>query len=161
MRTINTVLVPTDFSDSSSEALDYARGVAAALGASLRLLHVIENPFVYGMYGELSTGLPPDYLDSLDKAAQARLDGLLTPEEKDRFRAEFATRIGIPAREILDDAASHPDVGLIIMATAGRGGVARFVMGSVADKIVRGAPCPVMTVHPQHHGDTRGSTLAA
>ena len=48
MRTITTILVPTDFSDSSREALDYARGVAAALGASLQLFHVVENPFLYG-----------------------------------------------------------------------------------------------------------------
>ena len=161
MRTITTILVPTDFSDSSGEALNYARGVAAALGASLRLFHVVEHPFVYGMYGELSTGLPPGYLDSLDKAAQARLEAQLTPEEKDRFDAEFITRIGTPSREILDYVATHPEVGLIIMATAGRGGVARFVIGSVADRIVRGAPCPVMTVHPQHPREGRGSTVAA
>ena len=161
VRPITTILVPTDFSSSSAEALDYARRVAVAFGASLHLMHVIENPVVYGMYAEVYTGLPPGYLDGLDKAARTRLEAQLTPEEKDRFNAAFITRIGTPSQEILDYLAAHPEVGLVVMATAGRSGVARFVMGSVADKIVRGAPCPVMTVHPQHHGDSHGSTIAA
>lgn len=161
MRPITTILVPTDFSGSSGEALDYARRVATAFGASLHVMHVVENPFVYGMYTEVYTGLPPGYLDSLDKAARTRLEAQLTPEEKDKFNAVFITRIGKPSQEILDYLAAHREVDLVIMATAGRGGVARFVMGSVADKIVRGAPCPVMTVHPQHHGDSQGSTIAA
>jgi nucleotide-binding universal stress UspA family protein len=158
---INTILVPTDFSHSSREALEYARGVATALNASLHLFHVVENPFVYGMYTEVYAALPTDYLDSLETTARTRLETLLTPEEKDQFRAEFITRVGIPAREILDYLAVHPEVGLVIMATAGRGGVARVVLGSVADKIVRGAPCPVMTVHPQHRGEGLEGTRAA
>ena len=161
MKPITTILVPTDFSESSREALDYARSVASALGASLHLFTVVENPFVFGVYAEVYTALPPDYLDTLDKAARTRLEAQLTPEEKDRFHAEFITRIGIPAQEILDYLAAHPEVGLVIMATAGRGGVARAVLGSVADKVVRGAPCPVMTIHPQHHGSSRGGKLAA
>jgi len=161
MTPITTILVPTDFSSSSGEALDYARGLAAAVGASLHLIHVIENPFVYGMYSDVYIALPPDYLDGLDRAAQTRLEAQLTSEEKDRFRAEFITRIGIPAREILEYLSAHPEVGLVVMASAGRGGVARLLIGSVADKIVRGAPCPVMTVHPQHHGEGRESTIAA
>ena len=161
MKPITAILVPTDFSDSSCEALDYARGVATALGASLHLFHVVENPFVYGMYTEVYTGLPPDYLDTLDRTARARLEAQLTPEEKNRFRAEFITRVGIPSREILDYLAAHPEVGLVVMATAGRGGVARVVLGSVADKVVRGAPCPVMTIHPRHPGNSRGTTIAA
>ena len=161
MKPITTILVPTDFSESSREALDYARTVAAAMGASLHLLHVVENPFVFGMYAEVYTALPPDYLDTLARTARTRLEAQLTPEERDRFHAEFITRIGIPAEEILDYLAAHPEIGLVIMATAGRGGVARAVLGSVADKIVRGARCPVMTVHPRHRGRSRGGTLAA
>ena len=161
MKSITTILVPTDFSESSREALEYACSVAAALGASLHLFHVVENPFVFGMYAEVYSTLPPNYLDALDKTARTRLEAQLTAEEKDRFNAEFITRIGVPSQEILDYLAAHPEVGMVIMATAGRGGVARVVLGSVADKIVRGARCPVMTVHPQHRGDSRGSTRAA
>ena len=161
MKPISTILVPTDFTESSREALAYARSVAAAFGASLHLFHVVENPFVFGMYAEVYTPLPPDYLDTLARTARTRLEAQLTPEERDRFHAEFITRIGIPAEEILDYLAGHPEVGLVIMATAGRGGVVRAVLGSVADKIVRGARCPVMTVHPQHRGDSRTGTVAA
>lgn len=161
MKAITTILVPTDFTESSREALDYARSVAAALGASLHLFHVVENPFMFGMYAEVYTPPPPDYLDTLDRTARTRLEAQLTPEEKDRFHAEFITRVGMPAQEILDYLAAHPEVGLVIMATAGRGGVARVVLGSVADKIVRGARCPVMTIHPQHHRESRGGTIAA
>ena len=161
MKPITTILVPTDFSDGSGEALDYARGVAAALGASLRLIHVVETLSPYGPYPEVYAALPADYLDTLDKTARTRLEGLLTPEETRAHNAEFITRVGMPAHEILGYLAAHSEVGLVIMATAGRTGLARFVMGSVADKIVRGAPCPVMTVHPKPAGANREATAAA
>jgi nucleotide-binding universal stress UspA family protein len=70
----------------------------------------------------------------------------LSPEDKRKYRATFALRNGIAAQEILLYLQEHPDVDLVVMATHGRGGVARLMMGSVADKIVRAARCPVVTI---------------
>ena len=161
MKPITTILVPTDFSESSGEALDCARGLAAALGASLRLMHVVETLPAFGLHSEVFGVLPAGYVETLDKSARLRLEASLTPEETRAFHAEFITRVGTPAREILDYLAAHAEVGLVVMATAGRGGVARVVVGSVADKIVRGAPCPVTTIHPQHAPGSRDGTVAA
>jgi nucleotide-binding universal stress UspA family protein len=66
--------------------------------------------------------------------------------EKARYRATLVLRKGAPAQEILAYLREHDDIDLIVMATHGRGGVARLMMGSVADKIVRAAPCPVVTI---------------
>ena len=68
------------------------------------------------------------------------------PEQKERYHAAMELRHGDPARAVLQYLHEHGAVHLVVMATHGRGGVARLVMGSVADTIVRMAPCPVLTV---------------
>lgn len=152
MSAINTILVPTDFSSASREALAYACDVAAAFSASLHILHVVENPFSPGALMEVAAPLPDDYLAGLERQARERLESLLTPEQKAACSAQLVTRVGVPAREILEYATQHGAIDLIVMATAGRGGVARLMMGSVADKLVRSAPCPVLTMHPRERG---------
>ena len=161
MRTIKTILVPTDFSAASAQALEYARDIADTFGASLHMIHVVENPFMPAGYMEVSSWLPPDYLDSLDKTARTRLEAQLTPEETAKYSAVFITRLGVPASEILDYLSTHREIDLVVMATAGRGAVGRMVMGSVADKIVRAAPCPVMTIHPRERSASGATTHAA
>jgi universal stress protein A len=153
MATIRTMLVPTDFSPASEQALAYARHLADRLGASLHLLHVIENPFAPGAFMELYTPPPGDYLGALEREARTRLDALLTDDEKARYSAVLAVRTGAPAHEILEYLGEHRDIDLVVMATAGRGGVARLMMGSVADRLVRGATCPVLTLHPHDDRD--------
>ena len=70
-------------------------------------------------------------------------------------------RMGVPAPEILRYIQEHGAIDLVVMATAGRGGVARLFMGSVADKIVRAAPCPVLTMHPGEQADANVTEEAA
>ena len=77
-----------------------------------------------------------------------------------KYCAVFVLRMGEPARQILEYLKEQPAIDLVVMATAGRGGVARLMMGSVADTIVRAAPCPVLTIHPPDHAE-RGSTYRA
>lgn len=156
MGTIRTILVPTDFSPASHRALAYARQLADTLGASLHLLHVVENPFAPGAFMEMYTPPPGDYLGALQNEARTRLDALLTDEEKARYSAVLTMRTGRPAQEILEHVKAHGAIDLIVMATAGRGGVARLMMGSVADRLVRSAPCPVLTIHP-HDGEEPGA----
>ena len=143
---IRHILVPTDFSAGSRAALTAAKEIARAFGASLHLLHVIENPFAPGGFMEMYT-LPPGFFpEELDAAATERLAQCLSPEEKAAFHATFTTTLGLPAGEILQRLEEDPKIDLVVMGTHGRGGVARFVIGSIADKVVRNAPCPVMTM---------------
>jgi universal stress protein A len=160
MSAVNTILVPTDFSDASQEALRYACDVAAAFNASLHVLHVVENPFSPGALMEVAAPLPDDYVEGLERQARERLDSLMTPEQKGRFSAQLITRIGVPAHQILEYVKQQGGIDLIVMATAGRGGVARLMMGSVADKLVRSAPCPVLTIHPRDRGTGAGRYAA-
>jgi len=147
MHPVNTILVPTDFSPASRLALRYACQVADVFGAALHIIHVVDNPFAPADSSEMYAALPPEYLEEVDRLTRAELEAQLTSEEKARYSAVFVMRLGAPARQILDYLNEQRAIDLVVMATAGRGGVARFMLGSVADKIVRAAPCPVLTLH--------------
>ena len=159
--TITNILVPTDFSEGSQEALRYAYDLAAALGATLHVVHVLENPFAPGAFMEMYTPPSPEYFVDMERQAESKLRGLLTPEEQQRVTVVLTTRLGVPASEILDRLKEEPKIDLLVMATHGRGGVARFVMGSVTDRIIRSATCPVLTMreHP-HSSDTQQAAAA-
>lgn len=159
MSIINTILVPTDFSEASRQALQYACMLADASGASLEVFHAVETPYVTGGYMELYA-TPPDLLEQVEHAAQRELERTLTPEQVDRYRARFVLRVGGAAREILAYVRDHPGIDLIVMATHGRGGVARLMMGSVTDKVLRSAPCPVLTVRDLDALRARHATAA-
>ena len=139
------ILVPTDFSEASGAALRYACGLADALSASLCILHTVENAFDARTYPELQDAAR-EYFKRFERDARAQLEAVLTPEEKAKYRATFALRTGIAADEILQVLHDQRDIDLVVMATHGRGGVARLLIGSVADKVVRAARCPVVTI---------------
>lgn len=152
MTPVKIILVPTDFSPASARALRYACNLADATGASLHIIHVMDNLSVpTPVLGYYAPPPPAEWLEGLDRCARAELESQLTPEQKVKYCARFVVRMGPPAREILDYLDDEEAIDLVVMATAGRGGVARLMMGSVADKIVRSAPCPVLTIHPPEH----------
>ena len=161
MRVIKIILVPTDFSAASKRALRYACDVADAFGASVHIMHVLVNPFAPGASTDTYPMPPDDYLENLDRQARAELEAQLTPEEKVKYMAAFIIRVGAPAQEILQYVRENGAIDLVVMATAGRGGVARLLMGSVADKIVRAAPCPVLTLHPEDQANAELAYRAA
>jgi nucleotide-binding universal stress UspA family protein len=150
MQAVNSILVPTDFSPGAGRALAYAIQLADVFGASLHLVHVLEDSFALAGYLEMYAP-PGDFMEAASRQAGAELEAQLTPEQKARHSAALVVRIGKPAREILEYLAEHPEIDLVVMATAGRGAVARFMMGSVTDRVVRAAPCPVLTMHPHDH----------
>jgi len=151
MTDLNKILVPTDFSEASAAALKYACQLADALHADLSIVHAIEHPPSLGAYNDFYSP-PEDYFVRRERDARTQLDALLTPEQKEHYRAELVVRHGNPVREILQYLHEHAAIHLVVMATHGRGGVARVMLGSVADKIVRMAPCPVLTVRiPEAH----------
>ena len=138
---LKQILVPIDFGEASTVALTYGRALARAFGASLHLLHVMENPFLR------PTAADPAML----KAAAARhLGERLTDEDRATLHATAALETSDdPAGEIVKYAKAY-GIDLVVMGTHGRGAVAQLLVGSVAEKVVRTAPCPVLTVrHPE------------
>jgi nucleotide-binding universal stress UspA family protein len=150
MIALKRILVPTDFSENSEIALTYARALAEPFGASLHVLHVIEDPFLYGWTGVGYMPDLPEYRRALEKNVTERLMGMFSVADRERFKAELVARFGHPFVEIIRYAKAQ-DIDLIVLGTHGRGAVAHLLMGSVAEKVVRKAPCPVLTVrHPEH-----------
>jgi nucleotide-binding universal stress UspA family protein len=137
------ILVATDFSDSSQQALNLAIGIAEKFGSELILVHCWEPPnysYAAGLY------LPVDVIAPIERAACAHLEEA-TKELQQRFPgAKSLLRAGAPWQELLA-AATEAKVDLIVMGTHGRRGLERALLGSVAEKVVRMSRVPVLTVH--------------
>jgi nucleotide-binding universal stress UspA family protein len=158
MQAVNSILVPVDFSDGSRNALAFAMRLAATFGASLHVIHVLDDSFAVAGYLETYAG---NYMETAEGQAYAELEGLFTPEQKARYSPALAVAVGRPAVEILGYLSEHPEIDLVVMSTAGRGRVARVIMGSVTDRVLRAAPCPVLTVHPHDHVEENAPNRAA
>jgi nucleotide-binding universal stress UspA family protein len=140
------ILVPTDFSAPSDAALDYARQLAEKVGASVHLLHIVEESFVTGpLASEMGVGESGRTIAALMKDAQTRLSHRVTADDRAHRRMTSEVVGGSSASTIVDYAAEN-GFDLIVMGTHGRRGMAHLMMGSVAERVVRTAPCPVMTV---------------
>lgn len=136
MFTIKNILVTTDFSGYSATALDYAFPLANAAHAKVHLLHVVE--------GRRRHSVPIGYEDADWNALQKFI-----AENTDEFTVvEPALAYGSPAAEIIRYAAEHK-IDLIVIATHGRTGLSHVVVGSIAERIVRVSPVPVLTVKPR------------
>ena len=131
------ILVPIDFSDPSVVALGYGRDLAQRFTAALHLLHIAENPFLRAVVGDRR---------SLDEAPARWLEDRLTDADRQRGAVAVVEQSDEPADEVLRYAKTAK-IDLIVMGTHGRTGLARVALGSVAEAVVRAAPCPVLTVH--------------
>jgi nucleotide-binding universal stress UspA family protein len=145
MMTVTRILVPVDFSDQSKRALECARTLAEKFDASIYLLTVVPDPFMLPNPTGLYMPLPAGYVEGLRHDAEAHLQGLMSHPDRTRFRVHLAVLFGDPATRILGYIGPE-SIDLIVMGTHGRGGFAHALMGSVAEKVVRSATCPVMTV---------------
>ncbi len=147
-RSGRTIVVPVDFSAASVPLLHAARGLAATFETSLSLIHVIDKPLydtsVYVLAPATYDVPCNDYAERL-----ARLKATYEESEGPDVPCSFAVRTGVPAAEILRYA-RETSPRLIVMATAGRTGTDRFLLGSVAAEVVREAPCPVFTERLSH-----------
>jgi universal stress protein A len=143
---IQRILAPTDFSELSKQGLTSALELAEAFGAKLLLVHVVEPP-PYPVEGIVPSPLGATLLDDLERQASNDLTQML-PEAR-RSKVEVARRVvvGVPYRKIVE-VAEEEKSDLIIMTTHGRTGLSHLVMGSVTEKIVRTAPCPVLSIRP-------------
>jgi nucleotide-binding universal stress UspA family protein len=151
MIVLKNILVATDFSEPSESALAYGRELARSFGASLTVLNVVDN-ILTRSYGADGLVLADTELQRrVEAAAQQQLDVLLFDEDRRVLRATGITvTSNSPAAAIATYADDH-GMDLIVMGTHGRGALAHLLMGSVAERVVRIAPCPVLTVrHPEH-----------
>ncbi len=149
MINIRNILVPLDLSDYAAHALPYARELATTFGATLHLLHVVDTQWVAGAGGAAF----PEYGDNLmQRFEEDGLKGLTQvaatlPQE---VAVTTAVRIGPPHVQVVQYA-RELDVDLIVIATHGRSGLRHALIGSVAEKIVQMAPCPVLSMkNPSH-----------
>jgi nucleotide-binding universal stress UspA family protein len=140
------ILTPTDFSTAATQAVGYGFDLAQVFGAALLVLHVLEVP-LYPTGGFMPPGGAAVLLGEWER--QARMDLAAVLAERREGPVEITRRvvIGRAAHTIIEVAAAE-HVDLIVMATHGRGGLSHLVLGSVAERVVRLAPCPVLTLRP-------------
>lgn len=144
---IKRILLPTDFSTNSDAATKYACELAMSFDAELHLLHTIDIPYI----PDVETGLDLSaYMNAMKADAKKSLAGLLDPKWVAGRKVIHAVIEGTPKVEIVRYAKQH-DIDLIVISTHGRTGLAHVLMGSVAENVVRTAPCPVLTVRPVGH----------
>ena len=151
MIALKKILVPTDFGDAADAALNYARALARCFGASIDVLHVAEDVAARMFAGEIYVVPPPALQKDVNDAARKQLDDRLTDNDPKPLPVErVVVTSNAPAASIVSYA-KEAGIDLIVMGTHGRGPMAHLVMGSVAERVVRLAPCPVLVVrHPQH-----------
>ena len=145
------ILVPMDFSAPSDAALDYARGVAMRFDASLHLLHVADDPYPALYSGDVFVPEVDRLRRQIVSNAAGRLKARLTASDVTDFEATVDAIIGTPAGSIVEYAGGH-GIDLIVMGTHGRSGMSHVLMGSITERVIRTAPCPVLTVReaPTH-----------
>ena len=155
---LTRILAPTDFSKFSGFALEWAAYIAQCMKADLVLLHVIpeeEGQIIEEITGEgavvrIPKGIREDVVKDRQKKLKDQYNMVVSHEIKSILRVEEITRIGVPFLEIIK-VAKEKEVDLIVMGTHGRTGLAHVLIGSVAEKVVHHAHCPVLTVkHPQY-----------
>jgi nucleotide-binding universal stress UspA family protein len=147
---LHRILVPTDFSKFSQNALTYAAAFAEKFGAELYLLHVVQNLALV-----IPDAIPvePPLLPSLEQltpAVHTAFDRIIAENKLQGLTIHREVREGPPFYEIIQ-LAKEANIDLIVMGTHGHTGLAHVLLGSVTEKVVRKAPCPVLTVrHPEH-----------
>jgi nucleotide-binding universal stress UspA family protein len=160
MSRIPLIVAPVDFTDSSTQALTDAAAWASELGSELHLLHVVPDPTAQALsveaFGVDFNAIAEEWMAN----AQRNLDALVTklpiPTDRVKTRVQMGSR---PGEHIVSYAKQH-GAGMIIMASGEHGRVARFLLGSVADYVVRAASCPVLIV-PTHAHDAAEISPAA
>lgn len=152
---IRRICVPTDFSDPADWALRYGAQLAKTFSAELHLLHVLQDFAMIVSDPEFAATAVTvgDFLQNMEKEAGTNLEKVASQEWLQaigQLKLTKAVRNGTPAEEICRYACKH-DIDLLICGTHGRTGIKHLLLGSVAERLIRVSPCPVLTVrHPQH-----------
>ncbi len=144
MVVLKNVLVATDFSEPSVVAMAYGRDLARSYGASLLGRHVVED--VLTRYGPELGSLSPQVQADLEATARRDLETAITDDDRRTLTvmSVVETHTNIPGGIV--DYARRNQIDLIVVGTHGRGAMKQLLMGSVAERVVRTAPCPVLAV---------------
>jgi len=141
-----TIIHPTDFSEEADGAEAEAIRLVRATGGELVLLHVPRETMFYGDTGLRTAEIRKVY-ESQVKWAEGRLTERAKALAADGVPTRWIRRTGVPHEEIVA-AAAREKADYIVIGTHGYGGFSRFMLGSIADKVIRTAPCPVVVVRP-------------
>jgi len=139
---VNSILVPTDFSRESKKALQYAIPFARQFNAGIILLNVLQSHYVAGEFGVVDF---PTLETELKRSSQKQLTVLATKAARNQVPVKLVVRTGSPVAEIIN-VAGELNTDLIVLATHGHTGLKHVLLGSVAENVVRRAPCPVLVV---------------
>ncbi|HUR32796.1 MAG TPA: universal stress protein [Vicinamibacterales bacterium] len=150
MIALKRILVATDFGEAADAALAYGRELARTFQATLHVLNVADDVYVR-LGGDAYIAVLPDLQQDIEREAERRLDTLLIDNDAVPLPVKKAVVTSSATAAAIVQYARDHDIDLIIIGTHGRGAVAHLLMGSVAERVVRTAPCPVLTVrHPEH-----------
>lgn len=152
MVVLKRILVATDFGEAADAAFTYGRELACAFDATVHVLHVVDNLYTRNLGGEAYLGaLPTDAQRSLEDSAHRQLNHLVDDAGAKPGSVKGVLRTSSTAAFEIVGYAKEAEIDLIVMGTHGRGALGHLLMGSVAERVVRIAPCPVLTVrHPEH-----------
>lgn len=150
MITLERILFPTDFSECGRAAEKYAQALSERFGAELHILHVLADVAMMMPEPASALSLPQNYLVEMKREAEQALGKILPERGSGGMKTIRATRMGNPLVGIIEYA-DEKNIDLIVLGTHGRGGLAHMLLGSVAEKVVRKAHCPVLTVRPAGH----------
>ena len=149
MINIERILCPTDFSEYAEHALQYACSLTERYNAELHLLHVLPDPATtIATYGPIAGYLPDDWSENMTKHANQELEKIPDRDWAAAHTVVRATAQGVTFAEIIQYAKQNK-IDLIVIGTGTA--LNHALMGSVADKVVRKSPCPVLLVHPKDH----------
>ena len=143
---IQNILLATDFGESAIEAQRYALALTIPLGAKLHVLHIVKDPHPLPSATGVKAAPVVDPLPKIISAAEKKLKERIAADRERYPEIRSVVKVGDPVSQILDYANTH-NVDLIILGTHGRSGLSHLIIGSVAEKVVRIAKCPVLTVH--------------
>jgi universal stress protein A len=147
MIALKNILVATDFSESAAVALAYGRDLARTFDARLHVVHVVED--VLMRYSPEVSFAVPELQRNLEKAAVRDLAALISDDDRRTLQVLTSVETATNIPFALTDYAKNHRIDLIVTGTHGRGAVKHLLMGSVAERVVRTAPCPVLTVKEQ------------
>jgi nucleotide-binding universal stress UspA family protein len=150
MIALKNILVATDFGEASDAAVAYGRELARSFGATLHVLHVADDVYVR-LGGDAYVAVLPELQKDIENAAHKSLDQLLVDNDPNPLPVKKVVITSSSTASAIVQYAADAGIDLIVVGTHGRGAMAHLLMGSVAERVVRTARCPVLTVrHPEH-----------
>jgi nucleotide-binding universal stress UspA family protein len=151
MIALKNVLVATDFGEAGDAALAYGRALAGSFGSTLHVLHVVPDVLLSSYASEFSLPADPSLQSEVNAAARRHIDDRLIDTDRGGPVTTKVLRMSNAPANAIVEYAKEANIDLIVMGTHGRKAVAHLLMGSVAERVVRTATCPVLTVHHPEH----------